>query len=97
METALLKYSLPDVIQKLKNYLLEQGFIVEKMKDHHTMVAYKDGNWFHHSQHVIFEFSSIDKGFTRVDVTATIDGKKKHEEQEEIIAEKIVSKIYRNF
>ncbi len=95
METALLNCSVPEVIQLLKNLLKKQGYEIEKIDLKGTIVlAYRNGKWFRQPQHVLFRISSLDKGFTRVDVTATIDGKSKTEEAEEVIEEKIVSSIY---
>ena len=95
METALLNCSVPEVIQLLKGLLKKQGYEIEKIDLSGTIVlAYRNGKWFRQPQHVLFEISSMDNCFTRVDITATIDGKNNSKEAEEVIEENIVSSIY---
>lgn len=95
METALLNCSVEEVIQLLKGLLKKEGYEIEKIDLNETIVlAYKNGKWFSQKQHVVFEITSMDDRHTRVDVTATIDGKSKSDEDAEVLEEKIVSSIY---
>jgi len=98
METALLKCSLADVINKLKEILLQQGFLIEKfdLKNKEVM-AYQNGNWYRNPKHILFELSPVDNNLTRIDVTASLETKKKNRKAEEVIEEKIVSIIYNYF
>ena len=62
METALLNCSVSEVIQLLKNLLRKQGYEIEKIDLHETIVlAYRDGKWFSQRQQVFFQISSPDK------------------------------------
>jgi len=98
METALLKCSLTEVIRKLRDMLLQQGFLIENFDEQRKVVlAYQNGKWFRNPKHILFELSSIDNSITRIDITASIEGKKKSREAEEVIEEKIVTVIYKNF
>ena len=98
METALLKYSLADVIKKLRELLVKQGFLIENFDEANKVVmAYRDGNWYRSPKYILFELSSMDNRVTRIDVTASIEGRKKNREAEEVEEEKIVSIIYNNF
>ena len=95
METALLNYTVPQVIQLIKEMLTKQGYKIEQIDQERTIVlAYRDGKWFRSPWHVLFQISSIDNSFTRVDVTATIESRKKSKTDEEILEEEIVSNIY---
>lgn len=95
METALLNCTVSEVIQLLKGLLKKQGYEIEKIDLQETIVlAYRNGKWFSSKQHVLFQISSLDSRSTRVDVTATIEGKNKSKEAEEVLEEKIVSSIY---
>ncbi len=98
METALFKSSLSEVIRRLKEILVHQGFIIENFDEQEKVVmAYQNGNWYRLPKHILFELSSVDSYLTRIDITASIEGKKKSREAEEVIEEKIVSIIYSNF
>jgi hypothetical protein len=98
METALLKYSLAEVIKKLRDILVKQGFLIENFDEQKMVVmAFRDGNWYRTPRHILFELSSMDNRLTRIDITASIEGKKKSREAEEVIEEKIVSVIYNSF
>ncbi|MCX6290309.1 MAG: hypothetical protein NT126_00935 [Bacteroidetes bacterium] len=97
METALLKYSLADVIRKLKEMLVKKGFLIEAIDEQKKeLMVYRNGNWYRQPKHILFELSSIDNGLTRIDITASIDGKKRGREAEEVIEEKMASIIYTN-
>ena len=98
METALLKYSLADVIKKLKEVLIRQGFLIENFDERNKVVmAYRDGNWYRSPKHILFELSSMDTRVTRIDITASIDSRRKNRKAEEVVEEKIASIIYNNF
>jgi hypothetical protein len=97
METALFKSSLTDVIRKLKEILIRQGFMIRNFDEQNQVVAYKDGNWYRTPKHILFELSSVDSSLTRIDITASIESKKKSRQAEEVIEEKIVTIIYNNF
>ncbi len=98
METALLKYSLSDVIKKLREILVKQGFLIENFDERNKVVmAYRDGNWYRSPKHILFELSSMESRVTRIDITASIDSRKKNRQAEEVVEEKIVSIIYNNF
>lgn len=97
METALLRNTLSEVINKLKDLLLSQGFLIEKYDEQNKVVlAYKDGNWYRTPKHILFELSNMDSTVTRIDITASLEGKKKSRKAEEVIEELIVSIIYHN-
>lgn len=98
METALLRYSLTEVINKLKNLLIKHGFLIENFDEQRkVLVAYKDGKWYRTPKHIVFELSSMDGILTRIDITASLEGKKKNRQAEELIEEKIASVIYKVF
>ena len=98
METALLKYSLADVIRKLRDLLVKQGFLIENFDEaNKVLMAYRDGNWYRSPKHILFELSSMDQRVTRIDITASIYSRKKNRKAEEVAEEKIVSVIYNNF
>ncbi len=98
METALFKSSLTEVIRKLKEILIRQGFMIRNFDEQNQVVmAYKDGNWYRTPKHILFELSSVDSSLTRIDITASIESKKKSRQAEEVIEEKIVTIIYNNF
>jgi len=95
METCVLNCPVAEVIQLLKGLLKRQGYEIEKIDLTESVVlAFRNGKWFSQKQTVSFQISSIEANFTRVDVTATIDGKNKSREAEEVLEEKIVSGIY---
>ena len=99
METALFRSSMADVIRKLRETLIKQGFLIENFDEQNKVVmAYQNGNWYRTPKHILFELSSLDRSVTRIDVTASIESKKKkRREAEEVIEEKIVSIMYSNF
>ncbi len=98
METALLKYSLADVIQKLRGILVKQGFLIENFDvRNQVVIAYRDGNWYRSPKYILFELSSMDNRGTRIDITASIDSRRKNRKAEEVAEEKIVSMIYNSF
>jgi DNA replication protein DnaD len=95
METALLNCSVDEVIQLLKSLLKKQGYEIEKIDLQETIVlAYRNGKWFTQKQQVIFQISSLEPCFTRIDVTAKIEGRFGNKEAEEVLEEKLVSSIY---
>lgn len=95
METALLNCTVEEVIQLLKDLLRKQGYEIEKIDLQETIVlAYRNGKWFSQKQKVLFEISDMHHHGTRVDVTATIEGKNKSKEAEELLEEKLVTSIY---
>jgi hypothetical protein len=95
METALLNCSVSEVIQLLKKLLKKEGYEIENIDPHETIVlAYRSGKLFSKKKRVMFQISSPDGHLTRIDVTATIEGRKKSKEDEEALEEKIVSGIY---
>jgi len=95
METALLNCSVSEVIQLLKKLLKKEGYQIENIDQQEMIVlAYRDGRWFSQTKHVMFQISSLDSKSTRIDVTATIEGKYNTREAEEELEEKIVSSIY---
>src|SRR5690349_3879061 len=95
METALLNCSVDEVIQLLKGLLRKEGYEIEKIDLRETIVlAYRNGKWFSSKQQVLFKISSLDSSSTRIDVTATIEGRNGSREAEEVLEEKIVSSIY---
>ena len=98
METALLKYSLVDVIKRLREVLVKQGFLIENFDEANKVVmAYRDGNWYRSPKYILFELSSMDQRITRIDITASIESRRKNRKAEEVVEEKIVSIIYNNF
>ena|SRR6187549_944962 len=95
METALLNCSVSEVIQLLKELLKKEGYQIENIDPHETIVlAYRNGRWFSQKQQIIFHISKLDNRSTRIDVTATIEGGNRSKEAEEVLEEKIVSTIY---
>ena len=98
METALLKYSLTEVIRKLRELLIQHGFLIENFDEKNKVVmAYHDGSWYRSPKYILFELSSMDNVITRIDITASIESRKKNRKAEEVVEEKIASIIYNSF
>ena len=95
METAMLNCTVSEVIQLLKKLLKKEGYQIENIDPHETIVlAYRNGKWFSQKRQIMFQISSLDEKSTRIDVTATIEGWNKSKEAEVALEEKIVSTIY---
>ncbi|MFN8165760.1 MAG: hypothetical protein U0X76_06195 [Bacteroidia bacterium] len=100
METALLGLELSEVLNKLKEMLLRQGFTVQTMMTGNpVIVAYREGGWFRKPKQLVLEISSLQNNVTRIDITAIITNKKKKEDfqAEEVVAEDFATAIYHNF
>ena len=98
METALFKSPLTDVISKLREILINKGFLIENFDEQNRiLMAFRNGNWYRTPRHILFELSTIENSLTRIDITAHIAGKKQSREAEEVMEEKLVSIIYHNF
>jgi hypothetical protein len=98
METALLGIALPNVLQKLKEMLIREGFLVQTVRTGNpVIVAYQEKRWYRRPKQVVFEISSVDRNLTRIDITAILNYKKNSRHAEEIIEENLASAIYSNF
>jgi hypothetical protein len=98
METALFRNSLSEVIRKLKEILIREGFLIGTIDEQRMSIsAYRNGNWFRTPRQLLFELSPVQKQVTRMEVTAYIQSKKKNRNAEERIEERMVAAIYRKF
>jgi hypothetical protein len=98
METALLGIALPNVLQKLKEMLIREGFMVQTVPTANpVIVAYQEKRWYRKPKQVVFEISSLERNVTRIDITAILNNNKNSRHAEEIIEENLASAIYRNF
>ena len=98
METALLGLELSEVINRLKEMLIRQGFMVQTMMTGNpVIVAYREGGWFRKPKQLVLEISSLQNNVTRIDITAIIANKKDSDQAEEVVAENFATDIYQNF
>ncbi len=98
METALLGCALPVVAHLLEDFLRSRGFQIESDKDHpEHILAYQDGSWFRSPRRVEINLLPVGEKTTRVEVTAEIESRKRNEEAEEILEEKIIEAICKNY
>jgi hypothetical protein len=73
MKTTLLGQALPNVLNKLKEMLVGQGFLVQTIPaTNPVLMANRRGSWFRKQRQLIIELSSIENNLTRVDITAVV-------------------------
>jgi len=98
METALLGCALPLVAIQLENMMSRNGYETTVSEGPNPIiVAFKHGNWLRRAQQIVLQLSPLNEEVTRVDVTAIIQHEPQTNLEEEVIEEKIVSAIYRDF
>lgn len=98
METALLGCALPVVAHLLEDFLRSRGYQIESDKAHpEHILAYQDGSWFRSPRRVEINLLPVGEKTTRVEVTAEIESRKRNEEAEEILEEKIIEAICKNY
>ena len=98
METTLLGIALPNVLKKLKEMLISQGFIVQTMPTPNpVLVAYKEKSWWQSPKKLVIEITSENNNTTRINITAIINNMKDSHHAEEILEENFTSKLYNVF
>jgi hypothetical protein len=98
METALLGCTLPVVAHLLQDLLRRRGYQIESDKDHpEHILAYQAGSWFRSPRRVEIHLLPVGEQTTRVEVTVEIESRKRDEEAEEILEEKIIEAICKNY
>lgn len=62
---------LPLALQLLSDFLARNGFRIEVYSFQESrLMLYQEGGWFSRARHVILEFSPINEGKTRVEISA---------------------------
>jgi len=98
METALLGCALPLVTVQLQKLMNRKGYQTSISEEPYPVItAYREGNWFRHARQVVLSLSPLNEEVTRVDVTAILHDEPQTNLEEEVMEEKIVSDIYRDF
>lgn len=98
METTLLRLAMPGVLNKIKELLIHEGFIVQTIPTADpVLVAEKSGSWLRSARQLIIEVTSENKNMTRINITAIIKNKKNSQLAEEILEENFASKLYNIF
>ncbi len=98
METTLLGLALPNVLKKIKELLIRQGFIVQTMPiANPVLLAYKEGGWLRRPRQLVIEIISENNNMTRINITAIINNNNDTNPSEKYLEENFTFMLYRVF